>query len=187
MANQVKNGAALKEMPIYGRWLFQSLQDLAGRIQNIGQQTNASPQGQQSPAPPAVDELRVFAGGGVAHLQAVHNGPIYRGVTYHFHAAALTDPSFSSPVTLYSGPNRDVRIPVGTAPLHYAVTCDYPTSPSSPVTFHTAGGVAPVPVAASGTEQPAMPAGQGSGTGTPGQISGFGPIPYRGNTPPRRA
>jgi len=186
MAERVKNHAALNTMPTYGHWLTQAFDDVMGRIKNIGQQTNAQPKAQEAPAPPAVDELRVFAGGGVAHLQAVHYAPIYRGITYHFHAASVADPSFTAPITLYSGPNRDVRIPVGTEPLHYAVTCDYPTSPSSPVTFHTAGGIRPVPVAATGNSQPAMPAGQGSGTGSPGQISGYGPIPYRGSIPPRR-
>jgi len=185
MAEHVKNHAALNQQ--FGHLLTQAFDDVVQRIRNIGQQTNAQPSAQETPAPPAPDELRVAAGGGVVHLQAVHYAPIYRGITYHFHAASLTDPSFSSPVTLYSGPNRDVRIPVGTAPMHYAVTCDYQTSGSSPVTYHTAGGISPKAVAAIGSEQPPLPPGQGSGTGFPGQISGYGPIPYRGSIPPRRS
>ena len=180
----VRNLPSLNKIPVYGHLLVQALKDLRTMVNNVGQQTNATPSAQDTPPPPPVNELRVSAGGGVVHLQAVHGNNFYRGITYHFHASP--DAGFSNPVTLYSGPNRDVRIPVGTAPLHYAVTCDYPTSAGSPVTYHTAGGSSPVPVAAIGADQPAMPYGQGSGTGTPGQISGHGPIPFRGELPPRR-
>lgn len=179
------NIEALRQMPLWGNYLYKAFKAVVQQVSNVGTQTNSALNGSEIAPPPAVSELRVSASGGFVHLQAVHDVPIYRGIHYHFHVS--TDSGWSRPLTLYSGPNRDVRIPVGSAPLHYAVTCDYPTSPSSSVTYHTQGGLSSVPVTASGTEQPAMPPGQGSGTGFPGQISGFGPVPWRGTNPPRRA
>lgn len=163
--------------------LYKALKSIVADVSNIGSQTNSALGGTQTEPPPAVDQLIVNASGGVAHLQAVHNVPIYRGIEYHYHVSADGGSTWS---TLYSGPNRDVRIPVGSASLHYAVTCDYPTSPSSPVTHYTGGTTKSKAVTAIGTEPPPMPSSQGSGTGTPGQMAGYGPVAWRGATPPRR-
>lgn len=177
------NIEALRQMPNWGTYLYKALRALTKQMGNMASQTNSSLNAAESSAPPAVDSLIVAASGGVVHLQAVHNVPIYRGITYHYHASS--DGSTWS--TLYSGPNRDVRLPMGTEPYQYAVTCDYPTSPSSPVTYYTAGGSKPIQIAATGTGVPMLPSGQGSGTGTPGQIAGFGPVPWRGPDQPRRS
>lgn len=185
MARTDPNIEALKEMPRWGTYLYKAFKIMMKQVSNVASQSNTALNSSENAAPPPVNELRVTAGGGVVHLQAVHNENFYRGITYHFHASS--DSGFSSPVTLYSGPNRDVRIPVGNSPLHYAVTCDYgSSSPSSPVTYYTNGGSVPVSVAATGSSQPVIPAGQGSGTGYPGQLAGYGPQPWRGTSPPRR-
>ena len=180
---QVRNLPSLNRIPQYGHLLVQSLKDLRGLIQNVGQQTNASPGAQETPPPPQIHALSVTAGGGVAHVQITDNNAIYRGISYHVQYSP--DAGFSAPVTVHMGPSRDIRIPVGTQPLHYRAFSDYATSaPSSPV-YH--GGAQPIPVAAIGADQPPIPSGQGSGTGYASQISGHGPIPYRGALPPRRA
>lgn len=178
------NIEALRSMPQWGTYLYKAFKVLLRQTGDIASQTNSALDGSESAPPPAVSKLLVSASGGVAHLQAVHNVPIYRGVNYHFHVSGDGGSTWS---TLYSGPNRDVRLPVGTGSLHYAVTCDYPTSPASPVTYYTAGGSSPAAVAASGASQPEFPAGQGSGTGFPGQIAGYGPTAWRDAQPPRRA
>jgi hypothetical protein len=178
-APDVRNLAYLNSIPGFGHHLVQALKDLRKLAQNIGQQTNAYPNGQETPPPPKIHAVSVVASGGVAHVQITDNNAVYRGIGYHVDISP--DASWSAPVTIHMGPSRDVRIPVGTQALHYRVFSDYPTSgPSEPVYF---GG----PVTASGTAQPPIPAGQGSGTGYAGQISGHGPVPYRGATPPRRS
>lgn len=184
-APAVRNLPALQTMPTYGKWLVQALKDLRQLVQNVGQQTNATPASQETPPPPQIHALTVTASGGVAHIQITDNNPIYRGIGYHVQIS--TNPGFSAPITEHMGPSRDKRIPVGTQPLYYRAFSDYPTSaPSAPV-YH--GGSQPMAVAAIGSAQPAIPAGQGSGTGYPSQISGHGPIPYRAvkGLPPRRA
>ncbi len=182
-APDVRNLPYLNTIPVFGHHLVQALKDLRKLAQNIGQQVNAFPNGQETPPPPQVHAVSVTAGGGIAHVQITDNNDIYRGIAYHVDVSPNT--AFSAPVTFPMGPSRDIRIPVGTQPLYYRVFSDYPTSgPSTPV-YH--GGAIPQAVAATGLAQPPIPSGQGSGTGFAGQISGHGPVPYRGTTPPRRA
>jgi hypothetical protein len=170
----------------YGKLIVEALSDVQGMLQNLSNQTNASLKASSGSPPLSPDSVHVTASGGVAHVQIVDNGDFFRGKTYH--VAVSPTPGFESPCTLYSGPSRDVRIPVGNQSLYYRVVADNGSvsAQSGPI-YHTAGGVSPVPVAATGTEQPAIPSGQGSGTGLPGQISGYGPTPYRGTQPPRRS
>ena len=179
----VRNLPFLRSIPQFGSRLVEALQDIQKLVNNVGQQTNAEPTAQEIAPPPQIHALNVTAGAGVAHVQITDENPVYRGISYHVQIA--TDRGFSAPITQHMGPSRDIRIPVGNQPLYYRAFSDYPTSaPSSPI-YH--GGAAPVPIAATGTDQPAIPFGQGSGTGYPGQISGHGPVPYRGSAPPRRA
>lgn len=184
----IRNLARIRELVVdkvnFGQLIQEAFLDVQKQLGNASAQTNASLSSNQNVPPPQINAVNVTASGGVAHIQVTDNNQnIYRGITYHYHVAPASSPS--SFVTLYSGPNRDARLNVGSSPLVYAVTSDYPTSPHSPPVYF--GGSQPTIVAAAGTEQPPMPSGQGSGTGTPGQISGFGPIPYRGSIPPRRA
>lgn len=181
----VRNLSFIRSIPQYGQRITEALQDLQTALGNVGQQTNSTPNAQQTPAPPQIHALSVTASGGVAHVQITDNNPIYRGTTYHVQYS--TTPGFESPVNHYMGPSRDIRIPVGSQPLYYRAFSDLPTSGASSPVYH--GGSQPVAVAATGTEQPPIPSGQGSGTGYAGQISGHGPIPFRttNGLPPRRA
>lgn len=178
----IRNLAYLRSLP-FGARLVESLQDLQQGIKNMAMQGNLNPDGQVQDAPPQVNAISVTAGGGVAHVQITDNNAIYRGIQYHVQYA--TDPGFTAPITQYLGPSRDARIPVGNTPLYYRAFSDYPTGSHSAPVYH--GGSTPIAVTASGTSQPAIPKGQGSGTGTPSQISGFGPIPFRGTNPPKRS
>lgn len=183
MAGQnIPNLPYIRSIPVFGSRLVETLSALKKQIGNVGQQTNALPTGESTPPPPQIHALSVVASGGVAHVQITDENAIYRGINYHVRYA--TDINFTHPITVPMGPSRDIRIPVGSQPLFYQAFSDYPTSaPSAPV-FH--GGAIPVPVAAIGTEQPPIPLGQGSGTGYPSQLSGHGPVPYRGSAPPKR-
>ena len=177
------NVSAVRSQPIWGNYLYLAFQRLQKQLTNLSIQGNASLLGPQNSAPPQVNAVSVTAGGGVAHVQIVDNNQnLYRGVQYHVQYS--TDPGFSAPVTHHMGPSRDARIPVGTQPLYYRAYSDYPTSPASAPQYH--GGSRAMPVAAIGTEQPPIPSGMGSGTGTASQISGFGPVPWRGSNPPKR-
>jgi hypothetical protein len=170
----------------YGKLIVEALQDVQKMLQNVSSQTNANLQGTQSAPPMPPNALKVTASGGVAHVQIIDNGDFYSGKNYHLQYSPTI--GFESPCNHFMGPSRDVRIPVGGTPLYYRVVADYGSvSGQSQAVYHTSGGVQPVAVTASGTDQPPIPAGQGSGTGMPGQISGYGPLPYRGTSPPRRA
>lgn len=181
----IRNLPFIRSIPQYGSRIVEAFQDVQKLLSNVGQQTNADPSGQQISAPPQIHALSVTASGGVAHVQITDNNPIYRGTTYHVQYS--TTPGFESPVNHYMGPSRDVRIPVGNQPLYYRAFSDFPTSGASVPVYH--GGAQPIAVSATGTDQPPIPAGQGSGTGYAGQISGHGPIPFRGpnGVPPRRS
>lgn len=179
------NVQAIRSMPKWGKYIFDAFRNLQKQVGNLGVQTNGNLKGAENAAPPPITALTVTASGGVAHVQITDTNPnLYRGIGYHVqYAPAGTN--FASPVNFHMGPSRDARIPVGTGLLNYRAFSDYPTSPASPPVYH--GGATPLAIAATGSEQPSIPPGQGSGTGVPGEISGFGPIPYRGNVPPRRA
>jgi hypothetical protein len=183
MAND-PNVDAVQNLPVFGKFIYLAFQKVQKQLTNISLQANVSLASSQNEPPPQVNALSVTASGGVAHVQVTDNNQnIYRGIHYHVQYAA--DPGFANPITFHMGPSRDARIPVGTQPLYWRAFSDYPTSaPSIPV-YH--GGSTPQAIAAIGTEQPAIPAGMGSGTGTSTQISGFGPIPWRGANPPKRA
>jgi|HubBroStandDraft_2_1064218.scaffolds.fasta_scaffold235844_1 hypothetical protein len=177
------NVQALRNVPLWGHYIFNAFRAMQKQLGNVSSQGNINLAGAQNSAPPSPNAVTVTASGGVAHIQITDNNQnLYRGITYHTQYS--TDPSFSTHCNGPSGPSRDIRIPVGTQPLYYRVFSDYPTSPASAPVYH--GGATPVALAATGTEQPPIPSGQGSGTGTPGQISGYGPLPWRGNSPPKR-
>jgi hypothetical protein len=169
---QIRNGSASPQQ------LFEALSDIIKGHDTIAQQTNAAPNGITA-APPAVNNLTVAAQDGIFHAQITDNGQVYRGVNYHLQYS--TNQSFSAPVTVHLGPSRDYRAQLGNQNLYWRAFSDYPTSgPSSPV-YH--GGATPLVVSGGGSASgPSIPAGQGSGTGDPGQISGHGPIPYRTKT-----
>ena len=178
--SKVRNLDFLAHLPEFGSKLVEALKDYGKQISNIAQQVNANPSASQQAPPPQINSLTVSAGGGVAHAQIQDNNAIYRGI--HYHVQYATDPGFSSPVTVHLGPSRDARIPVGSQPLYWRAFSDYPTSEHSQPVYHNNN----LPIAAAGTSQPPIPSGQGSGTGYPGQIAGYGPVPYRGAIAPKR-
>ena len=179
----VRNLSYIRTIPVFGPRLYETLSDILTQQSNAAMQTNANPSGGSQAPPPQINALTVTAGAGIAHVQITDNNQMYRGVKYHVQYA--TEPGFSNPITAHMGPSRDLRIPVGTQPLYYRAFSDYPTSDTSNPVYH--GGSTPIAVTASGTDQPPIPTGKGSGTGTPGQISGHGPIPFRGSAPPKRS
>ena len=177
------NVQAVRNLPEWGKYIFDAFRNVQKQLGNLSTQVNGSLTAPQNSAPPQINAISVKASGGVAHVQITDNNEnLYRGV--HYHVQYSTDPGFSAPITHFMGPARDARISVGTQPLYYRAYSDYPTSPASVPQYH--GGAQPIAVAAIGTEQPAIPSGMGSGTGTASQISGFGPIPWRGANPPKR-
>lgn len=183
MAATDPNVQAVRQMPMWGKYIFDAFRGIQKQLQNLSTQTNGALDASTNSSPPQINAVNVTASGGVAHVQITDNNQnLYRGVQYHVRYSAT--PGFEAPVTYHMGPSRDARIPVGTSPLYYQAFSDYPTSGASAPVYH--GGAQPSPVAATGTDQPPIPLGMGSGTGTPSQISGFGPIPWRGNSPPRR-
>ena len=183
MPKEDPNVSALRGQPIWGNFIFKAFRNIQRQLANVSVQANAALDAPQNAAPPQINALKVTASGGVAHVQITDNNQVYRGISYHVDVA--TDPAFSAPCTFHMGPSRDFRIPVGTQPLYYRAFSDYATSPPSAPVYH--GGAAPTPVAASGTSLPAIPQGQGSGTGYAGQISGHGIIPFRGMSVPKRS
>lgn len=177
------NVAAVRGLPVYGNFIFKALRSIQRQLGNLSVQGNAALDAPENSPPPQVNAVSVTASGGIAHVQVTDNNQVFRGINYHVDVA--TDKGFSAPCTFHMGPSRDIRIPVGSEPLFYRVFSDYPTtSPSIPV-YH--GGITPIAVTASGSAPPAIPSGQGSGTGFAGQISGHGPVPWRGTTVPKRS
>lgn len=180
----IRNLPTLRNMPTWGQRIVEAFQDVQKQLSNTSTQTNANLTAPQNAAPPQINALTVTASGGVAHAQITDsNESLYRGVNYHLQYA-VAGTGFAAPVTFHMGPSRDARIPVGTQTLEYRAFSDYPTSPASPPVYH--GGSQPVAIAAIGSDQPPIPSGMGSGTGMPSQISGFGPVPWRGSNPPKR-
>ncbi len=164
--NAIRAGSATPEM------LAQALQDIIDGHNSIASQLNADSEGPVA-APTKPNSLTVTAQGGVFHGSIVHNGPFYRGITYHVDAAA--DAGFSNPFKVHQGPSRDFRVALGNQPLFFRAYTDYPTSGPSDAVYH--GGAQPVAVQGGGTwAGPAIPPAQGSGTGGPARSAATGPF-----------
>jgi hypothetical protein len=180
---QIRLGSATPEQ------LYEALQDIIRGHDNIAQQTNANPNGTSSPPPPDISSFVVTGADGIYHAQITDNNPVYRGV--HYHIQYSTDRHFVAPITVHLGPARDWRANLGNRSIWWRAFSDYGSvsSHSTPI-YH--GGAAPIAVTAPPSvagNGPAIPPGQGSGTGNAGQISGFGPIPFRtitGKVPVRK-
>jgi hypothetical protein len=175
--SQIRNGSASPQQ------LYEALADIVKGHDAIAQQTNSDPAGTAPPPPPQA--LHVTAQDGIFHAQITDNNQLYRGVSYHLRYS--TSPDFTAPVTVHLGPSRDYRAHLGNQALYWQAFSDYPTSAPSNVVHH--GSSSPVAVNGGGTASgPPIPPGQGSGTGQPGQLSGWGPLPYRtqNGTPPKR-
>lgn len=184
MSLKVRNLNQIRSGNYSGQELFECLSDIVASHNTISSQTNASSDG-QTPAPPAINALKVVAQDGIYHASITDQNQVYRGVSYHLQYA--TDAGFSKPTTVHLGPSRDFRAHLGNQNLYFRAFSDYPTSAASSPVYH--GGAAPVVVSGGGSiSGPPVPPGQGSGTGEAGQISGYGPVPFRSptGTPPKR-
>lgn len=182
----IRNLEALRQIPVWGNKLVESLQDLQKMAANVASQTNSKLKGAQSSPPPAINALQVDGGAGVYHAYITDNNQsIYRGIEYTLEYSQ--DPAFSTFHVEHLGPSRDRRLNLGLpGPLYFRGYSGYPTSPASPVVYH--GGSQPVGVLANGNAVPALRGGQGSGTNPPNLGGGgYGQFPWRGTTPPRRS
>jgi hypothetical protein len=161
----------LQKYPDIGR----ALQYHQDALNNIGQQSNASPVG-APPAPAPHVGLTVKGGGGIFDAAIDDNSPKYRG---HSNFLEYSDnPSFSNAHVIHLGPSRNWRGSLGPGTFHFRSYSSYPTSPASAPIYHPA-------VSGEGSAAPQMQAGKGSGTSqTPGY--GFGNVPYNATKPPIR-
>lgn len=161
----------LQQYPDIGRAL-QYMQDVSN---NLGQQTNAAPVG-SNPPPTAHTSLTVMGGAGIFDAKIVDNSPKYQG---HSNFLEYSDnASFENAHVIHLGPSRNWRGNLGTGTYHFRSYASYPTTEPSAAVYHA-------PVSGGGSVEPALQAGQGSGTS---QVSGagFGKVPYNATKPPIR-
>ena len=185
MAND-PNVQALRNMPAWGNYIYLAFKNVQKQMGNVATQTNSSLESVQNSPPPPINALHVDGGNGVYHAYITdNNANLYRGVEYT--AEYADNPQFDGFHVEHFGPARDKRINLGIpGPLYWRAYSGYgPASPPSTPIYH--GGAQPVGVTAGGAAAPALRSGQGSGTNTPTQgAGGYGLLPWRGSSPPRR-
>ena len=150
----------------------EALDDVQKGINNGFSQVNASPVG-TTPAPAPHAANSVVGGAGILDVAVTDNSPQYAGNSHFFDYS--TD-GFKTFHTKPMGPSKNWRGSLGKGMFQVRSYTQYPTSGPSPMLYHP-------PVSTAGTTEPAMQAGQGSGTGT----AGFGQQPYNATVPPKRA
>ena len=178
----IRNLPQIRMLPTYGKLLVEALQDVQRQLTNVSTQSNASLTSRQNSAPPAIHNLQVDGGAGIYHAYITDNNQnLYRGGEY---TVEYSDDNWATFHVQHLGPSREARMNLGLpGPLQFRAYSGYgPSSPPSQPVY--AGGT----VSAGGTAPPALRPGQGSGTNFPTQgAGGYGNLPWRGNTPPRRA
>ena len=152
--------------------IAEALDDHERAINNTAAQVNASPVG-LTPAPRPHAANSVAGGAGILDVSVTDNSQQYQGNQHFFDYS--TD-GFKTFHTQPMGPSKNWRGSKGTGTFQVRSYTQYPTSGPSQMLYHA-------PVSTAGTTEPAMQAGQGSGTGT----AGFGQQPYNATTPPKRA
>ena len=152
--------------------IAEALTDHQNAINNVGQQVNAAPVGQIAPPQPHAANS-VKAGAGLLDVSVSDNSGQYQG-NHHFFDYS-TD-NFKSFHTRSMGPSKNWRGYLGKAVFQTRTYTSYPTSAPSAFLYHPE-------VDSTGTIEPQMQAGQGSGTGT----SGFGQQHYNTPNPPKRS
>jgi hypothetical protein len=176
----VKNIAWLKSYEPTGK-LAEALQSITDAHNSLLVQVNGSV---TIPAPPSqVSALSVLSADGIFDFQIQDNSPVNRGVFYHIEGSL--NPSFTLPVSIYTGPGRNFRTTLGNQTYYFRVFSQYLTSePSAPVYF----GSGPIPTAVVGggsISGPPVQGSAGSGTGPSsgqsGTPQGFGKQPTRTN------
>ena len=181
------NIQAIRNMPMWGKYLYDAFKGVQSQLRNVSIQTNANLDGVGNAAPPQLNSIHVDGGAGVYHVYLTDlNQNLYRGAE---HTAYYSEsPDMSDPHPVHMGPARDMRVNLGhPGPLYWAANHGYgPASPPSPPVYH--GGAQPVGVTALGTVAPPLRPNQGSGTNLPSQpFGGYGQTQHRGSTPPRRS
>lgn len=165
----VRNLARIRQMwPEIG----EAISDLQNAQNNVAQQVNASPVG-TTPAPQPHSKLVVVGGGGIIDVAVTDNSEQYHG-NHHFFDYTMD--GWKTFHTKPMGPAKNWRGALGSGKIETRSYTQYPTSPPSSFVYHAA-------VDTSIGAEPAMQAGQGSGTG----LAGFGEVPYNAVTPPKRA
>ena len=180
------NVQALRNLPTWGKHLYEAFRNVQKQLQNVAIQTSASLTGQQNGPPSPLNAIHVDGGAGIYHVYLTDNNPnLYRGAEHT--AYYSTTPNFSDYHPVHMGPARDIRVNLGhPGPLYWAAHHSYgPSSPPSQLLYF--GGSSPTPVSAGGTSAPALRPGNGSGTNFPTQPpGGYGLLPFRGNVAPKR-
>jgi hypothetical protein len=165
----VRNLSQIRQMyPQIG----EALDDIQKGINNTASQVNASPVG-ITPAPRPHAANSVLGGAGMLDVSVTDNTQQFRGNQHFFDYS--TD-GFKTFHTKPMGPAKNWRGSLGTGTFQVRSYTQYPTSGPSQMLYHA-------PVSTAGTTEPAMQAGQGSGTGT----AGFGQQPYNATVPPKRS
>ena len=174
-------GLKIDGVPDFGSRMHELVSDLVNNQNQIAQQTNSSLTGTPT-APPKLQAVTVTPIETGVHISIQHEGEYFQGCEYQGEYA--DNPHFANPFPFSMGPSREHDLPIGTEKFYYRVFPQYQNGmPGSPV-YH--GGVTPVAVA--GGQKVPRGTSQGSGTGRPGQgLSGYGPVPFRGNNPPKRS
>ena len=172
--------------PDLGAKMYEAIQDLNSAVSNHVQQTNGNATGEPQ-SPPSPMGIKVSARDGYMHVALNDQGPLFRGVQYW--VAHADNPNFTNAVhTQASGTElRNHTEFIGNQTRYVQAYKSYPwSSPTSPV-IH--GGATPIAVQGGGSVAgPLYLPSEGTGTGTPGQIAGPGPVAFRSSTgkPPSR-
>jgi hypothetical protein len=153
--------------------LGRALEYLQTAMNNVARQTNASPVG-TTPAPQPHAANSVVGGAGILDVSVTDNSPQYQGLHHFFD---YSNDGWKTTHTQSMGPSKNWRGNLGSDTFVVRTYSQYLTSatPSRPL-YHAA-------VDTSVALEPAMQAGQGSGT----SLSGFGNVAFNTTKPPVRA
>jgi hypothetical protein len=119
--------AILQKYPEIGR----ALQYHQDAMNNIAQQTNASPVGETA-APPSLAKLEVAGGGGIIHAVMSDPNPTYRGNSYHMEVIPAGGNWETDAHPIHTGPARAYRGSLGPGMYHVRACSGYNTSNPSP-------------------------------------------------------
>lgn len=154
--------------------MYECISDLVAAQNNVAQQTNSAPIGQNTP-PPSHSALSVKGGAGIFDIAVTDNNPKYRGAE-NFFEYSMDGQEWH---TRSMGPSRNWRGSLGQGPFQFRSYSAHPTTGASDHTY--CDGM----VSGAGSAEPAMQASQGSGTSNvPG--NGFGAVPFTGDRRPVR-
>jgi hypothetical protein len=162
----VRNLARIRDIPEYGKYLYEALRDLVKQDTILADQTNSSLTGTPQP-PGAVNSLSVTAQDGHFNVAITDQNQINRGVQYFVEHA--DNPQFTNPVIEHIGTTRNANFFLGDVTRYWRAYSAYPGSNPGPPAYH-GGAVQPLPVRGGGPlNGPAFQPSQGSGTGAPGE------------------